>query len=71
MNELTKEELELIHEELCYAAGASIETGGMMKDILYRVATKLQFLIDNYCDHEYRHSNEAHFKCINCGLREK
>lgn len=52
MNDFTKDELQLIHDGLSYAAGASMETGGMLKDILYPVAKKIQSLIDNYCEHE-------------------
>jgi hypothetical protein len=52
MNDFTKEELRLIHDGLCYASGASLETGGMMKDILMPVAKKIQSLIDNYCEHD-------------------
>ena len=48
MNDFTKEELQLIHNGLCYAAGASLETGGMMENILIPVAKKIQTMIDNY-----------------------
>lgn len=70
MTDFTKEELQLIHDGLAYAAGASIETGGMMKDILYPVAKKIQSLIDNYCEHEWGY--DQHHKrgnCLKCGVR--
>jgi len=67
MNDFTKDELEIIHDGLCYAAGASVETGGMMKHILYPVAKKIQCMIDNYCEHDYRSmGNHPWLHCIKC-----
>ena len=61
MNDFTKEELEDIYE-------AVMDTDIAM---FLHLPKKIQSLIDNYCEHEYRHSNEAHFKCKYCGEREK
>lgn len=69
MNDFTKKELKLIHEGLCYAAGASLETGCMMKDILMPVASKIQSLIDNYCEQHEADEFENLDYCKHCGVR--
>ena len=74
MNDFTKKELKLIHDGLSYAAGASIETGGMIRDILYPMAYKIQSMINNYCEHETDAggcSGEMIYKCKKCGLSYK
>jgi hypothetical protein len=63
MNDFTKEELELIHDGLSYAAATSIETGGMIKDFLLPVAKKIQYMIENYCEHE---NSWADVYCDDC-----
>ena len=70
MNDFTKEELELIHDGLAYAAGSSMETGGMMKDILYPVAKKIKFMINNYCDHN-NHGGESEIFVDTCAKCNK
>lgn len=61
MNDFTKEELNDIYEAVMDTAIA------MPIDL----PSKIQSLIDNYCEHDFRLSNEAHFKCKDCGGREK
>ena len=59
MNDFTKEELQLAHE---YLRGNTRT---------WKLADKIQSMIDNYCEHDYRTSNESHFKCKDCGVRER
>lgn len=69
MNDFTKEELEGIKNIIIRVR----EDYPLMHSDreLTELVTKIKSLIDNYYEHEYRHSNEANFKCINCGVREK
>lgn len=66
MNDFTKEELIQIYNFIERNKQDSYD------DMRFKIIEeKLQSMIDNYCDHDYRHTNEVHFKCKNCGVREK
>jgi len=66
MNDFTKEELEIILLDM----DGYIKRTPMLNEAPSHksLRNKIQFMIENYCEHEYRHSNEAHFKCKNCGV---
>ena len=71
MNDFTKDELKLIHDGLSYAAGASLENGSMIKDVLYPVAKKIQSMIDNYCEHENKPHKKLLIKSIQINYENK
>lgn len=66
MNDFTKEELIWLEEELNFSFQEHQQPA-----IAYKIHEKIQSMIENYCDHDFRTSNEVHFKCIHCGNREK
>lgn len=70
MNDFTKKELQLLHEGLSYAARCSVKTGGVVADILFPIAKKIQSMIDNYCNHEWMCWDDVHNtrECMKCGL---
>ena len=65
MNDFTKEELETLRDGLNYAVGNPC---GFTADTVMPLYNKLQFLIDNYCEHEmgYGGSQEV-YQCKKCG----
>lgn len=69
MNDFTKDELELIHDGLAYAAGASLETGGEIAILLIPIAKKIQSMIDKYCEHKNAYQfTSFRLKCDDCGM---
>jgi len=68
MNDFTKKELEkLLSWGDVYGEFGHSWTYSSIKPLM----DKLQSMIDNYCDHDFKTSNECHFKCSLCGERER
>lgn len=67
MNEFTKEELECLLDCCRTAVFSNYGTDA----IVGNVWEKLQSMIDNYCEHEYKLSNEWHFICNKCSRIEQ
>ena len=61
MNEFTKEEL----EELMHCVYAYRDLCD--EDVEDNLCDKLKFMIDNYCEHDYRIVTDLdHLKCVKC-----
>jgi hypothetical protein len=70
MNDFTRDELILV---ACWSVNRLNEVGidqATDEGTIY-LSHKIQDMIMNYCDHEFRTSSEAHFKCTTCGVLEK
>jgi len=65
MNDFTKEELRHLADAILYCPLES------RREKLLLIREKIKSMIDNYCEHDYRTSNESHFKCKDCGIRER
>lgn len=68
MNDFTKEELEMIRDDLDH----EMSTYKMAdNDFNRNLRNKTQRMIDNYCDHHKATifgENEAHSQCLKCGV---
>ena len=67
MNNFTKEELEIIHLDICVYLNKSI----LLKPPKHHIELrdKIQRMIDNYCEHKWRCFDDTQNtrECINCG----
>ncbi len=67
MNDFTKEELNILYDYLDHACDTYQEP-----DSSYKLKDKIQFMIDNYCEHEW-HTNPYDYilHCQKCGKTTK
>lgn len=70
MNDFTKEELRCLANSIRVTLGHE-PVSECHYEFHCALRIKIQSMIDDYCEHDYRCSNEAHFKCKDCGDRER
>lgn len=68
MNDFTKEELEDLYAAIryCYKQHIDLPSDTDIERFSYCLMEKIDFLIDNYCDHEWEEFTIRNIRCKKC-----
>ena len=69
MNDFTKEELQDLYAAIrhCYKQHIDLPSDTDTERFSYCLMEKIDFLIDNYCEHDWDYGCRASYRCRSCG----